>query len=333
MITPNAFRLILKHFDEVDKVVSSKTVSKRPWLEVALTSLLCDMMDNDTQTDVKIDYTIKQLQEDLEKEDNLFGISLSIETIEYSPTYERYISQSDVGMKIIYDNKIEPKFSWIKPYLFQAKRLIPTSVNPLYYSETSRFSSVNKEQQKRIETLSKILGEQYIKYLLYCPRPENVDNDTRIKLAYLRNSQLSTHIFDFTAGLEIHKELLSSGETLKAGLFITDVSNSKINFRQVHEFIMQNVFPFSWFMAMNYGGNNSKNSMLIASEENTDELKLANGILSGDQDSIDEFLKRLYKLSNDNIPNQIQFLPKHTITVKLSVGEKIDSNRRFIAGE
>jgi hypothetical protein len=328
MITPKAFANIVKHFDEIDRIVSARLVRKRPWLEVALTSLLCDLLDEQTQDDEKLNYTFKQLQEDLSKEDNLFGISLSLETIEFNPTYERYISQSDIGLNLIYDNKIEPQDSWARPYLFQAKRLSPQKVNPLFYNETSLFTSIDNDQQKRIKLLNKILGSTYLKYLFFCPRPDSIDNETRIKLAYLRNKNLSTHIFDYTIGLEIHKEFQNNSETLKAGIFITDTNNSNINFGQVHSNILESTFPFSWFIAMNFSDEGD-----FLYNRNPDRDELVEGILSGDEDKIDELIEKIEESEINDIPENIQILPKHKITLRVSAGEQINHDRRNIRRE
>jgi hypothetical protein len=340
MITPKAFGQIIKHFDEIDKVVSAKTMRKRPWLEVALTSLLCDLLDEQTQDDEKLAYTFKQLQDDLRQQDGLFGIHLSLETIEFSSIYERYVSQSDIGLNLIFDNKIEPENSWTRPYLLQAKRLSPKNINPLIYSESSRFSSIDKEQEERIKILNDILGASYLKYLFFCPRPDNLDDDTKIKLAYLRNQTLSSQIFDYTIGLETYKELLSNSETLKAGIFITDVENSNINFGQVHNKILQSTFPFSWFIAMNFSDRHNFFHNTIDREkqnkqgyDNYDNEELVEGILSGNRHKIAEFIKKINETEIGNIPGNIQILPKHKITLRYSIGEQINVQRQVIQKE
>jgi hypothetical protein len=335
MITPKGFRNIIQHFDEVDRIVSARTMRKRPWLEVALTSLLCDLLDEQTQDDEKLTYTIKQLQEDLIKEDSLFGIHLSLETIEFNSIYERYISQSDIGLNLIYENKIEPQHSWKRPYLLQAKRLSPKKVNPLLYTEASSFTSVDKDQHERIELLNEIFGASYLKYLLFCPRPDSVDSDTRIKLAYLRNKALTTQIFDYTVGLETHKELLNNSDTLKAGIFITDTNNSNLNLGQVHRGILQSTFPLSWFIALNFTDRNFiiNEKDLMRNENNPDSQKLVEGILSGDKEQIEKLIQKIEKVRNDNFPDNIQILPKHKITLRFSVGENITPDFRNIRNE
>jgi len=338
MITPKAFRHIIEHFDEIDKIVSSRCARKRPWSEVSLTSLLCDLFDEETQEDEKLSYTFKNLQEDLNKEDSLFGIHLSLETIEFNPAYERYISQSDIGLNLIFENTIEPQYSWSRPYLLQAKRLFQKSLNPLSYSEASSFTSIDLDQQKRIEFLNKIFGASYLKYLLFCPRPDNIDKDTKIKLAYLRNKNLSTQIFDYVEGLEIHKELFQNSETLKAGIFITDTGNSNLNFGQVHSQILQSTFPLSWFIAMNFADRRDflrerhmapKNKL----PEHSESQELVEGILSGDKNKIDELIGKMKQMETNNVPKNIQVLPKHKITLRVSVGEQLSGDMRSIRQE
>lgn len=332
MITPKAFGCIIKHFDEIDKVVSSRMMRKRPWSEPSLTSLLCDMLDEETQADGKITYTFKDLQNDLQKEDGLFGINLSIETIEFNPAHERYISQSDIGLRLVFDNKIESGLSWTRPYLLQAKRLFPKSITPLAYPESAGFASFDKNQKKRIDLLNSILGNTYLKYLLFCPRPDGVDDDTRLKLAYLRNKTLTRHIFDYTSGLEVYKELANGTETLKAGIFLTDTDNANPNFGQVHAGILTSTFPLGWFIAMNFSDSDRFLQQGLAGKSslsNSDSAghKLAEGILAGDTKKIDELIKKIH---DDTFPDHIQLLPKHTVTIKVSVGEQIDSNNRRI---
>ena len=338
MITPKAFGQIIRHFDEVDKIVSSRTMRKRPWLEVALTSLLCDLLDEETQEEEKLTYTFKQLQEDLRSEDDLFGLHLSLETIEFNPIYERYVSQSDIALNLIFENRIEPETSWTRPYLLQAKRLSPKQLNPLKYSESSSFISIAKDQQKRIEILNKVLGFSYLKYLLFCPRPDYLDNDTKTKIAYLRNKSLSNQIFDYTVGLEAHKELLKDSETFKAGIFVTDTDNSNLNFGELHNKLLNSTFPLSWFIAMNFSDRHdflreiSGNRKPIDNDRNSKRQEIVEGILSGDRRKIDDLIKRINEVGIE-VPDNIQILPKHKITIRYVVGEQLSPDNQRLRNQ
>jgi len=65
MISPKAVNLIIKHFDAIDEAVTKKMVRNRPWSETALTSLLCDLLDEKTQDEEILRYTLKELNHEL----------------------------------------------------------------------------------------------------------------------------------------------------------------------------------------------------------------------------------------------------------------------------
>jgi hypothetical protein len=339
MLTPYAFNCIIRHFDEVDRAVSTRLLHKRPWNETALTFLLCELLDGETQDLGRLTYTLAQLQQDLAQDDGLFGIELALETTEFNAAHERYISQSDLGLKLVFDNKIEPELSWTRPYLLQAKRLFPTNANPLAYAETAKFSSLDQEQQKRLKLLETVLGKGYLKYLLYTPRPESIDSDTRLKLAYLRTKSLAGDIFDHTDGLRIYQELLSGGESLKAGIFLADLTQDNLNFGQIHESILRKTFPLSWFIALNFLNksrflpyqdlSNQGNAPAgKVGQAPADNQQLVEGILAGDKTQIDELIKRLKANSPDTFPTNIQLLPQHTLTLTYSVGAQLPPDSR-----
>ena len=65
MLSPIAFDLIIKYFDAVDRAVAARLSRKRPWSEPALTSLLCDLLDEETQEGQNLSYTLRQLNDEL----------------------------------------------------------------------------------------------------------------------------------------------------------------------------------------------------------------------------------------------------------------------------
>ncbi len=333
MLTPNAFTCLLRHIDEIDQVVAARLLRKRPWSEPSLTSLLCDLMDEETQVDARLTYPLADLQQDLVREDGLLGVQLSVETVEHNGTYERYISQSDIGMRLVFDNLLEPETSWVRPYLLQAKRLFPQQDNPLRYTELSRFKSSDKEQHARIKLLTQLLGAPYLKYLLFCPRPERIESDINSKLAYLRNKQLAKHIFDFTAGMALHQTLSSGSATLKAGLFVTDPSHNPVNFGAVHAGILHTTLPLSWFIALNFLDDDWSlqqfaPTAMLRPDPTTEGFRLVDGIVTGNQTIIEELL-HMARISNpDDTPTSIQVLPRHTITMRVSVGEQLNPDNR-----
>ncbi len=190
MISPKAANFIIRYFDAIDKAVSKRLVRKRPWFETALTSLLCDLLDGETQDEQNLEYSLEELNKDLNEIDGLLNISFAIDTHEYNQNVERYITQSDIGFILNFEDYLLPEESWSAAYLLQAKRLFPDqSEHPITYNENCRFD-IDTKQRNRIEILNKILGVNCIKYLLYCPRPSMLDNITEKKLSYLRNQTI-----------------------------------------------------------------------------------------------------------------------------------------------
>jgi hypothetical protein len=153
MISPKAVHLIIQHLDTIDKAVSRRLSRKRPWSEPSLTSLLCDLMDQETQNEEKLEYSIEELNKDLSEIDGLLDVSFVIETHEYSPKVERWVTQSDIGFVINFEDHLLPHESKKISWLLQAKKLFPDNRNPLSYSEASIFQSHDSKQAERIKIL------------------------------------------------------------------------------------------------------------------------------------------------------------------------------------
>ena len=107
----------------------------------------------------------------------------------------------------------------------------------------------------------------------------------------------------------------------------------------MHGEILQQTFPFSWFIAMNY--SNDKNflderDMMEKGKHHhpkSESQILVEGILLGDKKQIEKLIEKIKEVRNDNFPDNIQILPKHKITLRCSVGEQINSDRRNIRNQ
>ena len=340
MISPKAIHLIIKHFDAIDKAVSKRLNRKRPWSEPALTSLLCDLMDQETQTDEKIEYSIENLNDELEKIDGLLDVSFVIETHEYTPRVERWVTQSDLGFVINFEDHLLPDKSWSISWLLQAKKLFPDNQKSSKYSEVSRFQSYDPKQADRIKKLEERIGIEFIKYLFFCPRPSDLDDIIQKKLTHLRNRHLSSNIFDFTLGLELRDELSRIDSSLAAGIFISRIENYPRTLGAVHEEILGSTFPFSWFIASHFAGRGFevhegkschgrrplKKSKRGIDENDSNKEEIAEAIVRGDE----KIVKHIIELMGGNIESEFQILPPHTITVNVGIGSKLNSNLRQI---
>jgi len=327
MITPNAFHLIIKHFDEIDKRVSAKFHSARPWDEPSLTAEFCDMLDINMQRHEKISYTLDDLNKDLRNDSGLFGMNLSIQTNQFSAIHERYMSQSDIGLQMIYENNIEPDKNVTKYFLLQAKRIFPIQGFPAIYSERSAFSSVNKEQEDRIAVLKSWVGNG-LKYLLYCPRPENLDVLVAEKLNYYRIKKLHVNIFDYIKGQEIREDLKVATSTTSAGIFVAKDIAKVRTLKEVHEKIFDDTDPFSWFIASLFLESNP-HSGYLPEEFDMSEQEVIRRILQGEPGILTE-LSREFTTESRNVPNNFTIYPATTITLRYSIGENLEAPRPIV---
>jgi hypothetical protein len=324
MITPNAFHLIIKYLDQIDQRVSNKFFSKRPWDETALTFTLCDLLDDDLQEEEKIGYTLAHLNTDLSKDAGLFKMKLSLDTNQFSSQYERYVSQSDIGLRIKYNNQIESSLSWTKSYLLQAKRVMPGKTGKSNYTENSSFSSKDKAQELRIAKLKDKIGD-HLKYLLYCPRPVRLEPSVAGKLAYLRLKLLSSHIFDYIRGQEIYSDMRQPIPTTAAGIFVSDDLDKVRNLGDVHANLFALTQPFSWFIAQQYLEEPFPVFSPTTNPINPDHQILAERIINGDKNIINE-LKELFADGRtlDQIPGDFTIFPSQTITLSYTVGNDLN---------
>lgn len=342
MISPKAVNLIIKYVDVIDEAVTKRMVRKRPWSEPALTSLLCDLLDENTQDEEKLRYTLVELNNDLSELDGLLNVSFSIETHEYDSRMERWVTQADLGLIIEFEDYLLPSESWCIPWLLQAKRLYPDCRDPLRYTEISRFGAPDLQQKLRMGVLNDTIGIPFVRFLLYCPRPISLDEEIRLKLTYLRNKRLSGNIFDYTLGLKLHDELSLSNSSLAAGIFITRTNELPTNLSAIHADILRESCPLSWFLAghlvengleciddrVHFEGRISRKSKRL-SNDNDGNLDWAKGIVSGDPDAIERLLSVLKEKNHGSF----SILPPHTLTVKISVGKDMNPDTRGIKHE
>lgn len=327
MISPKAIDLIIRHFDAVDEAVSRRVTRKRPWGEPALTSLLYDLLDDETQKEEKLRYSLVALNNDLATIDGLLRFSFSVDTHEYSSAWERWVTQADLGFVIRFEDRMLPEQSWSTGWLLQAKRLYPRRRAPAVFDEGCRFSAVDSEQHQRMEQLIETVGVPFVKYMLYSARPEHLDDLTRHKLAHLQNTSLSGKIFDYTLGLQLHRELSSSTSSLAAGIFVADPLNPPRTLAEVHRTILQTNLPLSWFLAShlanNYPGDLDRGRPGGARRGRHPDPgpsgggeEWAEGIVTGDDEAVGRLLEALETEDTPAFP----ILPRHTLTVNIVVG-------------
>lgn len=253
MLSPRAIVILLKHFDAIDEAVSRRMIRKRPWTEEALTGLLCDLLDGDSQIEENVSYTLQQVQEDFTKSDEPLSIRFRIETRQYPKHLERWVTQSDLGLIINYQNQFAPAHSVRRAWLLQAKRVFPMADDN--YGVNSEFKSTDAAQTERMKALRDWAGMDFIRFLLYCPRPKGLKPSVREALNQMRTNALGGQIFDYTLGLQLRDDLLSPNPTIAAGLFVADLDAMPKTLGEAHAGLFNTSTPFSWFIVQHLSRN------------------------------------------------------------------------------
>lgn len=328
---------VLRFIDDIDATVAGRLMRKKPWDEVSLTSLLCDLLDDETSDDYKRSYSLKEFQADLALAMPLAKFDCSLRTHEYPASLERWVTQSDVGMILTYTDHFLPYRSWTIPWLLQAKRVYPNKLTGLF-DESSAFKAKNPDQHNRMAALNKRLGYGAVKYLLYCPRPQVLDQLTAVKLAHLRDVALSDQIFDYAPGLTLHQDLASGGDTLAAGVFVANLESVPATLRATHESIFHSTIPLSWFLTFQFANGNQYPEgwrpleLLGVDTHAIDDdaaIEFAGRLASGDVEAVREIA---IMTGRQGEVDPIPLLPAHTLRINIAVGDQADPERRVISG-
>jgi len=339
MLPPRAAHLMLRHFDAIDEAVSRRLIRKRPWSEPALTSLLCDLLDEDVQGEEVLSYSLKELNADLVAMDGLFGISFKIDTHEYDAATERWVTQADLGLILKCDNFLIPSDSWEACWLLQAKRAYPDRRNPVSFSDSSRFAAHDPAQHTRMQQLQESVGYEFVRYLLYAPRPSVLDPTYRAKLAYLRARTLADDIFDYTLGLELRDELGAVESTLAGGMWVAPASSFPLNVAVLHRQVLQPYSPFSWFLVGHFYSRHGIRDQFLHSPPRHPGARPSRTPPAGADWACDivrgerQAVTRLIKILGTDNEGPFPVLPAHTMTVRIAVGEALHPDRRFISNE
>lgn len=319
MLSPRALKILLRHFDAIDEAVTKRLTRKRPWSEEALTGQLCDLLDGETQVEENIGYTLRQVHEDLARSDEPLSIQLRIDTHQYPKHLEHWVTQADLGFIVNYQNQFEPKLSRSSAWLLQAKRVFPSG-NTSNYSRNSKFKSTDPEQHRRMEALQDWAHSDFIRYLLYCPRPRSLETKVREELNQLRTNAIAADIFDFALGLQLRDDLLSENPTVAAGMFIANLDGMPNTLGETHRGIFNTTTPFSWFIVQHMvKGRNSidqRGHMLRDETGPGAKAKDIERLVRGDHRVLEGF-ELPEGMSNETFP---KLLPAHTIEVSVTCG-------------
>jgi hypothetical protein len=332
MIGPQHLPLLTSYFDSVDAALSGRLLRAVPPDEPALTNELCALMDADTQRREKLlKFNIDRLNAALAACGDDMQFDVRIDTHPHNPRMEAFVSQSDLGLIIEYQNHVLPAENWFNAYLLQAKRLHRADRSG-EYDDRAEFRSVDRRQHARLEAFAKHFGEKFFGYVLYCPPVPHLTAHTATKVRALHTRNLSRPIYDYVGGLSLFDYVKRSSGHIDAGIWITPVTTMPSRILNVHDAAFQGASPFSWFFLEHLTAPTSRphrdRGRIGRHRESGDErATLIRDVVAGDSNAIDEFLRIADGESPHDLP-EIAILPKSTITITVSVGSSLPPDTR-----
>lgn len=327
VLPPRAIRPFLHYFDEIDETVARRMLRSRPWSEISLTSLLCDVMDENVDTDYPRTHDRAWLIARLAQDLPLLHFDCSIETHEYKSGLERWATQSDLGVVIVFRDHLLRGRDWERAYLLQAKTLYQKAgAFPL----DAVYGAMDKAQQGRANRINQHLGYELIRYLLYVPRPARLPSATAATLRHLRDVNIAEEIFDFSRGLELYANMIGDDPILDAGLVVAPAVGLPHTFADTYAQLFKSSLPWAWFLtdvvtnSGNLGDLASGGSMWDNATPANQDLML--GIVRGEGESLSELTAAVDGLED----RPFTVLPAHTITITVEVGTPNDPDRAVL---
>lgn len=315
-LTPRDAKLIIRYLDGVDDVISARLVSGFNPHEDHLTSLLCEMLDDNLTSLSALPFPLSKLKEELALDSKGLKVSLSIEVKKYPPHLERRLTSSDIGIIVAYRDNVIPNRSFEKGALFQAKKLYRARADHPYTLHDS-FKEFDPDQLLRLlkvfpndemNELPHHKGDHcdnFCHYLFYCPRLDGYDEQSRQDIQHLIIP--SSDIFDYAEGWHRY-DLANDPNRHAPGLlasrlgwlvneyidiqqdrqFVTKPRKDKPTAQQAFQHYWDDVYSLSWYivykMLMGDGGCSDSISMSIVrgneKEQNTDNPILPNYVMT-----------------------------------------------------
>jgi len=324
MFGPQHLRHVIRYFDGIDGALSQRMLREHPPDEPALTNELCALLDAETQRiEGRLTYGLDQLNLDLAAVGDGLDFEVTIDTYPHNTAMERYVSQSDFGLVLEYDNKVLPSESWLAAYLVQAKRAFRDSRSG-EYDQKSRFEAINAEQSARLKRLADLLGPSALRYALYCPPTPALSEPVRTQVRALHTRNLAEDIYDYGPGLALRDTLVANGG-VDAGIWFHAIDRPPSGLLRLHEEAFRLARPLTWFLVEHFTPFRGPHARGIGRTHGPEhDHQRVRRIVTGEARAVRELIDELVRVGEDReAPTTITMLPRHTITIKVTVGRAL----------
>ena len=215
----------------------------------------------------------------------------------------------------------------------QAKRLFHIKHYEHRFTVNSGFESVDRAQHKRMERLRDWAQCDFIRYLLYCPRPSTLDKNVREVLCSARSRILANDIFDYSLGLELRDDFLSENPTVAAGVFVASLDKLPNKLLAVHASLFRGVSPFSWFIVSQlaqtkgiYTGEYDRKRHPGGGVDHNLNNPIVEALIRGDVEVFSHDSNLMEVLGD---PKKAHILPAHTVIVEVINGIERQRNKEI----
>lgn len=152
-------------------------------------------------------------------------------------------------------------------------------------------------------------------------------DEIRTKIRALHTRNLNDHIFDYSTGLALRDTLIATGG-IDAGIWLRPIRSKPKDLFGLHGEAFRTALPFTWFIIEHFmprshhGSSLTRNGSAIVEHDN-DRVRR---IVTGDERAIRELIDEVREAGEEaEPPATITILPRHTMTVKVSVGKSLSS--------
>lgn len=318
MFAPHHLPFLIKYFDGIDAFVARKMTRPAPPGETTLTEEFCAMMDAGNQrAEGLLSYDLDALNADLASNGYVIDADFKIQMHPHARGMEAYVSQADFGLILEVDNRVLPEASWSAAYLMQAKRLFARPVAQAYDLRCG-FSSSTGEQDRRIRLLASILGEDALKYCLYCPPTTGYEATATTAIRTIHATRLGQKIFDYICGLALHSHVLQVGG-VDAGIWVAGLKTPIASAFDLHNAAFHSASPFTWFILEHFDRYSLCGYEVPDPAYSPDRvMQIARGERDACQDLVDELGEQARK-AEISIEN-LTVLPASTVTIRIQAG-------------
>ena len=321
MLSPYHIPLLIRYFNGIDIEISERLLRSVPPSEPTLTEEFCALMGVDNQRrENSLEFDIDSLNAALCEHGDLIDANIRIKTHQHDRWLEAYVSQSDFALVIDFEHMMHRDLSLETAYLMQAKRLFPLKDDT--YGVTSAFASVDKEQHLRMQALSDILGDDAMKYCLYCPPTYGYEPRSAAAVRALHAKNLWSNIYDFSLGLALHDEIRQSGG-VQTGMWIVDAATKPRNAADLHSKAFKRSLPLTWFLLDHFKQEHHYETVgHDGPRRSPGQNERVRAIARGDPREIRRLINDLgdYARKAGLSPENRRVLPATTVTIRLRVG-------------